>query len=148
VLAMMVTLALSTYTQCCFGLDSISGITRYRLLPLRGWQILLAKDIAFLAIVLVLTLPTGSGILASLTFALTMIAVGRYPSLALDLPLQRWRFASGDLRFSAVQFITAPTLAFAASRISLWFLAAAMILYLVSLFAGGWYFEKLTADSQ
>jgi len=44
VLAIMVVLALSTYAQCLFGLDWPHGWTRYRLLPLRGWQILLAKD--------------------------------------------------------------------------------------------------------
>lgn len=146
VLAMMVVLALSTYTQCGFGLDSTAGLARYKLLPLRGWQVLLAKDIAFLATVCILVLPTGSGILAGLTFALVMITVGRYPSLVLRLPLRRWRFTSGDLRFSALQFVTAPTLGFAASRESVWFLIGAAMAYLVSLWIGGWYFEKLTAD--
>ncbi|HLJ29491.1 MAG TPA: hypothetical protein VKY85_22470 [Candidatus Angelobacter sp.] len=141
-LAMMVALALSTYTQCSFGLDSVSGMTRYRLLPLRGWEILLAKDIAFLSVLFILTLPTGSGMIAGMTFGLTVIALGRHPSLALRLPLRRWRFASGDLRFSGLQFMAAPTLGFAASRSSLWFLGLALFFYLVSLLAGGWYFER------
>jgi hypothetical protein len=47
ILAMLVALALSTCAQVLFRLDGGPGATRYRLLPLRGWQILLAKDAAF-----------------------------------------------------------------------------------------------------
>jgi hypothetical protein len=45
---------MSTYAQSLFGLElgSGSGMTRYHLLPLGGWEILLAKDIAFLAMLL------------------------------------------------------------------------------------------------
>lgn len=143
VLAMMVALALSTWTQCCFGLDFASGITRYKLLPLRGWQVLAAKDAAFVILLAILILPAGSSILAGLTFGFVVIAVGRYPSLASRLPLQRWRFASGDLRFTVLQFMLAPTLGFAASRNSPWFLGVAVVLYLISLLWGGWYFENL-----
>ncbi|HEV2991173.1 MAG TPA: hypothetical protein VG759_22230, partial [Candidatus Angelobacter sp.] len=57
IMAFVAGLALSTYAQCFFGLDSPSALTRYRLLPLRGWQILLAKDMAFLTILFVLVLP-------------------------------------------------------------------------------------------
>ena len=145
-LAMMVALALSTWTQCCFGLDFVSGITRYKLLPLRGWEVLAAKDAAFVIILLILILPAGSGILAGLTFGLIVIAVGRYPSLVRRLPLQRWRFASGELRFNVLQFILAPALGFAASRNSVWFLGVAVALYLISLVWGGWYFENLVGD--
>jgi hypothetical protein len=142
VLAMLAALALSTYTQCSFSLNSSSGISRYRLLPLRGWQILSAKDVAFLGILLLLTLPSGSGMIAGLTFGFTVVAVGRYPSLVLRPPRQRWRFASGDLRFSVLQFVAAPALGFAASRTSIWFFVLAIVLYLVSLFVGGWYWDK------
>jgi hypothetical protein len=143
-MAMMVGLSLSTYTQCCFGLDSGPGLVRYRLLPLCGWQILLAKDAAFLGILCLLAAPTGSGIIAGLTFGLIAVAAGRYPSLALQLPLRKWRFAGGDIRFTLLQFMTAPTLGFAASRDSLWFLALAGVFYLISLFAGGWWWDRKT----
>ncbi len=49
--------AMSSYAQCLFGLDGEGGLSRYRLLPVRGWQLLLAKDAAFLAVVIPLTLP-------------------------------------------------------------------------------------------
>ena len=59
ILGLLVALTMSTYAQSLFGLElgSGSGMTRYRLLPLGGWEILLAKDIAFLAVLLVLLLP-------------------------------------------------------------------------------------------
>jgi len=142
VMANIVALALSTYTQCSFGLDSPSGLVRYRLLPLRGWHILLSKDIAFLAVLCVLLLPTGQGVWSGLTFGLVVIAVGRWPSLVLRLPLKRWRFAGGDLRFSLAQFVTAPAIAFAEDRVSSWFLAAAFLFYLASLLVGGWYWDS------
>ncbi len=44
IFAMLVALALSTYTQALFALDLPSGKTRYRLLPLAGWRTLMAKD--------------------------------------------------------------------------------------------------------
>ena len=53
-------------------------MTRYRLLPLRGWQILLAKDVAFLGVLLLLTLPLDAR--AGLAFGLAALAIGRYPS--------------------------------------------------------------------
>src|SRR5581483_7286911 len=39
-LSVLVVLALSSYAQCLFGLDGRGGLSRYHLLPLRGWQIL------------------------------------------------------------------------------------------------------------
>jgi hypothetical protein len=47
-LAVLVVLALSSYAQCLFGLDGAAGFARYKLLPLGGWEILAAKDTAFL----------------------------------------------------------------------------------------------------
>jgi hypothetical protein len=57
ILSLLIALAVSTYAQCLFGLDSAAAMERYRLLPLRGWQILLAKDSVYLAIVFLLVLP-------------------------------------------------------------------------------------------
>jgi hypothetical protein len=45
ILALLVALALSTETQVLFGIDG-QGAERYRHFPIRGWQILLAKDLA------------------------------------------------------------------------------------------------------
>jgi hypothetical protein len=100
-MSILVALALSTWTQCLFSLDDRGGVTRYRLLPLAGWRVLLAKDIAFLGLLLLLSLPLDPA--ASLAFGLVALAVGRYPAVRLRLPVERWRFTSGRVLCGALQ---------------------------------------------
>jgi hypothetical protein len=120
----LVALALSTYSQGLFSLDGGPGATRYRLLPLRGWQFLLAKDAALLAILLVLVLPLSP--LPGLTFGLTALAMGHFPSVLLRLHQRRWRFTGGRAWLGAVQVLTGFTLGFAESQAGVvYFLAAA-----------------------
>jgi hypothetical protein len=95
IISIIIVLALSTCTQSLFGLDFASGITRYRLLPLRGWQILLAKDVAFLILLLILILPFRIG--TGLTFGLVALTLGHHSSIYRKLPQKRWRFAGGRL---------------------------------------------------
>jgi len=111
ILALLVALALSTYAQSLFGLDSASGATRYGLLPLRGWQILLAKDIAFLGVLFVLVLPLAIG--PGLTFGLAALAIGHFSSMRLHLPIERWRFTSGRLAIGVAQVVAGIALGFA-----------------------------------
>jgi hypothetical protein len=92
-LTVLVVLAFSSYAQCLFGLDGRGGRSRYRLLPLRGWQILAAKDAAFLAIVIPLTIPLAP--LAGIGSALIALAVGHESSVNQSRPQARWRFSSG-----------------------------------------------------
>jgi hypothetical protein len=92
-LTILVVLALSSYAQCLFGLDGRGGLSRYRLLPLRGWQILAAKDVAFLSIAIVLTLPLAP--FAGIGAALVALAVGHEPSVNQPRTQMRWRFSSG-----------------------------------------------------
>jgi hypothetical protein len=133
VLAMLVALTLSTYAQCLFGLDlESSAMLRYRLLPLRGWEILWAKDAVFLGVLLVLILPLD--VPAGLTFGLASLTVGHHTSVLVRAPQQRWRFTGGRvlagvlqgflgflLGFAEVQrgFVVC-ALAFAAYAVSLW----------------------------
>jgi len=85
--------AMSSYAQCLFGLDGEGGLSRCRLLPVRGWQLLLAKDAAFLAAVIPLTLPLA--VLPGIGAALVALAVGHSPSVERPRPQTRWRFSSG-----------------------------------------------------
>lgn len=101
IMSLLVALAISTCAQSLFGLDGDSGLTRYHLLPATGWEILCAKDIAFMAILMVLLLPLDPW--PGLTFGLVALAAGHHSSVLLDLPQQPGRFASGQLPFGAMQ---------------------------------------------
>jgi hypothetical protein len=103
ILAILVALALSTCAQSLFALDGETGLTRYRLLPLRGWQVVLAKDAAFLAILLLAVLPLS--VPRGLSFGLAALALGRYPAMRLRLPQQRWRFTSGRVLWGVLQSV-------------------------------------------
>lgn len=92
-MTVLVVLALSSYAQCLFGLDGVGGLARYRLLPLRGWEILAAKDAAFLAVAIPLTLPLAP--LAGIGAALAAIAMGHAPTVGRPRPQSRWRFSTG-----------------------------------------------------
>jgi len=97
-------LALSSYTQCLFGLDGNGGVSRYQLLPLPGWQLLAAKDIAFLGIAVLLSLPVMP--LPGIGAALICVAFGHSPSVKERREQVRWRFSSGvSLYFGFVQVI-------------------------------------------
>ena len=131
ILGMLVALALSTHAQSLFGLDSASAMTRYALYPLRGWQILLAKDLASLGILLLLVLPLSPW--PALTFALTSLAVGHHSSVMLSLPQRRWRFTGGRLLpVGALQAVASVGLAFAEMRSGLLVLEAVAVVYILS----------------
>lgn len=92
-LTILAMLALSTYGQTLFGLDGEGGMTRYRLLPVPGWQILAAKDVPFLLLCVLVTLPLAP--VAGLAAALLALAVGHRASVAHHSDQVRWRFSSG-----------------------------------------------------
>jgi hypothetical protein len=91
----LVVVALSSYAQSLFGLDGTGGLSRYRLLPLPGWQVLAAKDLAFLLAVVPLTLPLAP--LAGLGGALAALAVGHENSVNAPRAQVRWRFSTGGV---------------------------------------------------
>jgi hypothetical protein len=86
-------LAFSTYGQTLFGLDGDGGMTRYRLLPVPGWQILTAKDAPFLLVSVLVTLPLAP--VAGLAAALSALAMGHHASVTRHSNQARWRFSSG-----------------------------------------------------
>jgi hypothetical protein len=92
-LTLLVIVALSSYAQCLFGLDGESGLERYRLLPVSGWQVLLAKDAAFLALAVLVTLPLAP--LAGFGAALVALAVGHHATVNHQREQIRWRFSAG-----------------------------------------------------
>jgi hypothetical protein len=93
VMTLLIVLSLSSYAQCLFGLESQSGLTRYRLMPVHGWYILAAKDVAFLLVILIVTAPAAP--LAGMAAGLAALAVGHVASLREGREQTRWRFSSG-----------------------------------------------------
>lgn len=100
-MTILVMLSLSTYAQTLFGLDGDGGMTRYGLLPVPGWQVLAAKDVPFLLVSVVMTLPLAPG--AGLAAALSALATGHHASVTHHSNQVRWRFSSG-VSFAASVF--------------------------------------------
>ena len=94
IMSLVTVIAMSTGAQVVLGLDR-SGIERWRLVPLRGWQLLLAKDLAWLVVVAILTAPLD--LVSGLFAALAALTVGHYRSVLQPIPQARWRFTSGVL---------------------------------------------------
>jgi hypothetical protein len=139
ILALLIGVSLSTYAQRTFALDGAGGRVRYRLLPLRGWQLLAAKDAAYLLVGGLLVLPLG--LLPGMTFHFLALAVGRYPALRLGVPQRAWRFMSGDVRFGVVQILLGVIAGLGCARVSSLFLVAAVGVYAVSVSVGGRWWE-------
>jgi hypothetical protein len=133
ILALMIALIMSTYAQCLFGLDPQ---TRYRLFPLHGWEVLLSKDVAFLALLLVLVLPLDP--IAGLTFGLFALAVGHHASVFEQLRLRRWRFSGGRAYIGVIQCIGGFVFGISAHRVSPAFLFVSAAAWLISLVVYGW----------
>src|SRR6185437_1332214 len=130
-------LAISTCALSLFGLDGAPGLRRYSLLPVRGWQILLAKDAAFMAIALLIALPLY--IPGALAAALIALAVGHRTSIQHVTPQLRWRFQTGPSFGDAIIQIVAMTMAGAAvAYSSILFLAACIVIWAISL----WWFGR------
>lgn len=133
ILSMLVALAMSTYAQCLFALDGPR--TRYRLLPLPGWQIVLAKDAAYLAVLLLLTARLAPA--SALAFGLTSLAVGRYPAVVSRLAVERWRFTGGRVFFGVAQSILGVVVGSAVAAYGPVVLAAAAVLWALSVWLAG-----------
>ncbi len=94
IMSLLVALALSTQAQVLFAIDG-RGAERYRQMPIRGWQILLGKDLAYLALLAILVSPLDW--LSGWFGGLAALAVGHHQSVFAKLPQVRWRFTSGAL---------------------------------------------------
>jgi len=134
ILSLLAALALSTQAQCMFGLDLPWGIVRYRLLPLRGREILFAQDVPFFVVLLILVLPLAP--LPGLAAGLVALGLGHHASVLQPMQQHRWRFTGGALfPFGFFQVILMMATGVAVARQSAWYLAAAVAFYLGSL----WY---------
>jgi hypothetical protein len=99
IIALVVALAISTQGQVLFGIDG-AGAQRYRQLPLKGWRILLAKDLAFLGLLAVLVAPLD--FVSGLFGGLAALTIGHNRSVLNPIPQRRWRFTSGALAMDGI----------------------------------------------
>jgi hypothetical protein len=138
-MTVLVVAAMSSYAQCLFGLDGDGGLSRYRLLPVRGWQLLLAKDAAFLAVLIPLTLPLAP--LAGLGGAMVALAVGHAPAVEQPRDQTRWRFSTGGaIGNGLVQMVGIAMTASGIFSTTLWFLPLAAAVWCGSVY---WYGREL-----
>jgi hypothetical protein len=136
-MSIIVLLALSSYAQGLFGLDGAGGLTRYRLLPLHGWQILLAKGAAFLMVSVALTLALNP--LAGFAAALVVLAVGHETSVGEVKAQVRWRFSGGGaLGNGVVQVFAMAIAAYGVARTNVLLLVLCIAAYGISL----WWFGR------
>jgi hypothetical protein len=142
-LTLLMLLALASYSQCLFGLDGKGGMSRYRLLPLRGWQILAAKDAAFVAVAVALASPAAP--LAGFGAALVCAGMGHGPSVNFRGEQVRWRFSSGvSIYFGLAQTIAMGAAGAAIAFTSRWTVVACGAGWAVSTW---WYGAKLEKTS-
>jgi hypothetical protein len=140
-MTVLVVVALSSYAQCLFGLDGAGGWSRYRLLPVSGWQILAAKDTAFLLVAVALAAPLAP--LAGTGAALVALAMGRRPSVEDPRPQTRWRFSAGT---SPVYGIV-EVMAMASAASAIFFTSALVLLPCAAAWLGSlwWYGRRMEA---
>jgi len=127
-------LALSSYAQCLFGLDGSGGLNRYRLLPVRGWQLIAAKDAAFLLIAIPLTLPLAP--LPGISAALVALAMGHDRSVSGYRKQMRWRFSSG----SSIMFGIGQAILMATAAAAVFFSSALFAIPCVAAWAGSLFY--------
>ncbi len=137
----LMAIALSSYAQCLFGLDGDSGLERYRLMPVRGWQVLAAKDAAYLALAIPLALTLSP--IAGAAGALAALAVGHQATVKRQKPQARWRFSAGAPLMEGLTQAALIAMAAAAVMHSLWFAPVCVAAWAASLW---WYGRMWDSD--
>ncbi len=141
IISMVVVVTISTSAQVLIGLDG-AGAQRYRLMPLRGWQILLAKDAAFLAVLLILIAPLE--IPASLTAGLAALAIGHGCAGEQAVMQQKWRFTAGVMwPTGAFQMFAIFAVGNGVLKYGILFIALTVAGWLLSLW---WFGRKVVSD--
>ncbi len=130
-------IAMSTYGQCLFALDSGSGFTRYKLMPLHGWQIVAAKNVAFMLVLFPMVLPLAP--LAGMAAGMAALAVGNHASVLHRRPQPRWRFTGGaNIETGALQVFCLVSAGVTTYRVN----GAFVLLSAVALVGSIWYYGR------
>jgi hypothetical protein len=139
ILALVVVVAISTETQVLFGIDG-HGVARYSQWPIRGWQILLAKDLAFLVILSILVAPLD--LLSGLVAGLAALAIGHSRSVLKPIHQAAWRFTSGALLPDGLIQIGVLFAVGKSARTIPLLIALSILGWLGSLFFYGWRWDR------
>ncbi|MGJ5816537.1 hypothetical protein [Paludibaculum fermentans] len=91
----LIVILLSTAGQASSSFDAESAIARRLLLPLSGRDVLLARDLAWLIVLLLLTGPYGWH--RTLSAGFLALAAGHRTALTPPTEQTRWQFAAGQL---------------------------------------------------
>jgi hypothetical protein len=135
-LTMLMIVMPSTMALTLFGLEGEAGMARYRLLPIRGWQVLAAKGAAYLLLVLLVTAPLSPA--GGLAGGLVSLATGHWVSIRQKMPQARWRFrASAPFSHSLTQMVSSLIAFGFVTRLSLLWLAPCVTGYAISLWLCG-----------
>ena len=135
-LTLLVVLTLSSYAQRLFALDAKEGFLRYALMPIRGWQVLWAKDLAFLLVLLVMVLPLDPR--SGLAAGLVLLTFGHGPSVLDPQAQAPWCFVSGARGWSGwIQVLAMFAAGVATFRWSALILIPCLVGYLASLYFFG-----------
>jgi hypothetical protein len=138
---LLIMLLLSTCALSLFGLDGEGAITRYRLLPLSGWQILVAKDVVFLVVSVLLTAAFDP--LAGLAAALMALTAGHFTSVKRHGHERKWRFQTSEsFATSITEILTMIAAGAAAVQWSPLVLVACLGLYALSTWRTGRVLEE------
>lgn len=117
--SILIVLALSTSAQSLFAADGRAGLERYRLLPIRGWELFLAKDLAFLGIVFILTLPLSP--ISGLAGGVGALIVGHFATVGRKGIQVPWQFTAGtSVLLGVIQVVTLAAAAILCYRVSPW----------------------------
>lgn len=140
IMALVVIVALSTHTQVLLGIDG-HGADRYRQMPIRGWQILLGKNLAFLAVAALLVAPLdpASGVMG----AIAALALGHHRSVTNPIRQTPWRFTAGALLPDGlIQVIAIFMVGNSARSIGLPLMGPCIVAWIASILIYGWMWDR------
>ncbi len=140
IMSLVTAVAISTHTQVLFGIDG-HGVARYAQWPIRGWKILLAKDLAFLVLLGFLVMPLD--FVSGLMGGVAALAIGHRRSVLAPVRQAAWRFTSGALLpDGAIQVAVLFAVGKSAKTVGLPLIASCILVWLVSLLFYGWQWDR------
>jgi len=140
IIALLVALAISTHGQVLLGIDG-RGAERYRLMPIRGWRILLAKDLALLLLLGILVTPLD--LVSGLFGGLAAIVVGQHNSVFKPVKQTRWRFTRGVLMpHGILQTVALLAVGINVRTGGIQMMAVCILVWTVSVFLYGWLWDR------